>query len=217
MPDALPQAKIQGTISGSTCEGGLTVVSWNKVLTNQDAHIQLTATVSTVDVNKLITLPVGQGPTGSGQTFFAVKSDQDVRIRLNGSAALEFNISDGAPLMFPGSPEVSQIELTGIAASDAKVFITKIMDTTWLTNPPNTPVAGSTGFFTNFDNLGTAGAAQTAFTLLNTPADTSRVIFMVDGVGYTVASGAITVVGTALTWTDTEFVMAGTERIEVLY
>lgn len=217
MPDALPQVKLHGSISGSTCEGALTLVSWSKTLTNQDAHIQLTATVGISDVNKLVALPVGQGPTGSGQTFFAAKSDQDVRIRLNGLSALEFNISGGVPLMFPGSPEISQVELTGIAATDAKVFVTKIMDTTWLTNPPNTPVTGSIGFFTNFENLGTAGAGQTAFTLGNTPADTSRIIFMVDGVGYTVASGAITVVGTAITWTDTEFVLAGTERIEVLY
>lgn len=220
MADAVPQVKLSGSIQGSTIEGALTTISWLHTLTNQDVHLQLSTCIEQGNVDKLIVLPSGLGPSGAGQTVFVLKPDKDVQIRLNGLSNMIWNISGGAPFIIAGTPEVTQVEFTSIISETAKVFITKIMDTTALPAPAGAPVPPSVGLYTHFETIGPATPAQTAFTLPTAPSNPANLVVIVDGVWYSVLNNFASVAGTALTWNPAapgSFAFVGGERVEVIY
>ena len=220
MADAVPQAKLVGNLQGSTTEGSLTAINWLFTLSEQDVHLQLSTCIEQGDTNKAVALPSGLGPSGAGQTLFLLKPDQDVQIRLNGVSAMTWNISGGAPFIIAGTPEIELVEFTSLVSEQTKVFVTKILDTTALPIPSGSPSSPVSGFYSVFENVGPASAAQTSFTLSTQPTDPNRLVVIVDGVWYSVIGGFATVAGTTLTWIPTApggFSFVGGERVEVLY
>lgn len=211
-PDPI-EARLAGALSGQTEEGSLTPIDLAFTLLNQDAHAQLTATVAPTDVDKEICLPQQQGPPGTQQTMLLIKSDLDVQVKLNDIAQLTFALEAGGALVIPGQPEITNIKLTGIAATQAKVFITKIIGTSDL--PIITPSPGGGGGSFVLDKF-TATAGQTVFTLSQTPADVNVVLLFVEGVEYS-PPVFFTVVGTTLTWLDVPFTMPLNARVEAFY
>ena len=60
------------------------------------------------------------------------------------------------------------------------------------------------------------GGGQTVFVLSATPSPAADVLMFVNGTEYT-SPGAFAVVGSTLTWNDSEFVIEASDRVEVSY
>lgn len=209
------ETKLTGNLTGVTRDGPLTPVPLNFALINQAAHSQLTVVVAPSDVLKSVPLPTSQGGVAADQTFLMIRSDEDTQVRLNGVADLHFSITQDGPLILPGLPEVTQLEFTGIAGVDAKVFITKVVGTQTLPVPPGggagVPVGGL-----RLENLGPATIGQTAFVLPSTPSNPAAALLLIEGIGYS-SPTFFTLSGTALTWLDVPFTLPAGARVEILY
>ena len=212
----LIESKIAGLLTGATREGILTPVPLDFSLCNQDSHLQLTVVVEPTDTLKVIQLPVMSGGGSTAQTLLMLRSDQDFQVRLNATPELTFSVSANGPMVLPGLPEVTQLEFSGVAGVDAKVFITKLVGTQSLPAPPATGNLPPAGTF-RMESLGTATAGQTAFTLPSTPTNPSAVVLFVEGIQYSESGGAFTVAGAVVTWNDSFFVMPLGARVEAYY
>ena len=208
-------AKFVTQINGSTRQGKISPASINFMLPNQDAHNQLSVVVEPGDVLKPIAMPIQQGGSGTAQTFFLISTDENVQIRLNGVAALTYNILKDGFFGFSGQPEVTLIEFTSIESSDANVFVSKIMGLPALPIPPGGG-AGSPAGGLRLEDIGPAGVSQTAFALPSTPSNPNAAVLFADGVEYS-SPTFFTISGSTLTWLDVAFTFSGGERVEILY
>jgi len=208
-------ASLTGQVGGQTLGGVMSTVPFALSLVDQDDHFQTTVTVVASDVDKLICLPTGQGPAGSKQTLFLLTTDEDVQIKLNAVADLTFVLEAGGQFILGGLPEISQVELTGVATSVAKVTIVKWIGTSTLPEPVATP-GSPVSIPHTLDNF-TATIGQTAFTLSKTPTQATTLLLFVEGVMYSVAGAFITVAGTTVTWLDIPFTMPAGARVEAYY
>jgi len=203
MPTNPIEATISGGLTGCTQQGLLTLVPFTFTLASQNAHNQLTVVVETSDVLKPVALPVSPGGAGTDQTLLLVQSDENVQVRLNGVVDLHFAISANGPMILPGLPEVTLLEFTGVAATNATVFITKVVGTQALAAPPGggagIPVGGL-----RLEDIGPATLGQTAFVLPTTPSNPAAAVLFVKGVQYSNPT-FFTLSGTALTWLDVPF------------
>jgi len=217
MPTNPIEAKITGGLTGCTQQGSLTLVPFNFSLLDQDAHTQMTVVVAPADVLKPAVLPVLPGGSGTAQTLLVLQSDTPVQVRLNGVVDLHFAIAANAPMILPGLPEVTTLEFTGVATTNATIFVTKLSGIQTLTAPPG----GGTGTIAGglrLEDIGPATGGQTAFVLPSTPTNPDAAILYVEGVAYTSPS-FFTLSGTALTWLDTNppGALPNGARVEILY
>jgi len=208
-------AKTTGNLLGSTCQGVLTPVPLNFSLTGQDAHVQQTFVVEPADALKFASLPLLSGSVGKKQTLFLLQTDTEVQVRLNSVIDRTYSLPAGGIMMLPGLPEVNHLEFTGIASTNATVFVTKIVGTQTLPVPPGGASPPAPGALRT-ENLGPATIGQTVFALPSVPTNPLNAVLYVEGIGY-ISPTFFTISSNSLTWLDVPFTLPAGARVEILY
>ena len=144
--------------------------------------------------------PIGE------QTLLVIVSTKDITYQLNDDG-VDREILASAFAIHPGGPIATKLAFGGNGQTESEVTVFQL-------GAEGTPPASVEPVV----SLGAATPAQTDFILPRAPASANHFLFLVDGVVYTVLSGELSwTTGTAVTWNDVSFVMAGGERIEVIY
>jgi hypothetical protein len=208
-------AKFVSTIHGDTCQGKLTPSPVKLELPDQDVHTQMSVTVESGDVNKLIALPPTQGAAPSEQTFFFLTTTKNVQVRINGVTDMTFNIAEGGFWGYSGLPEIQQLEFSSLSGENAQVFITKLIGPQVLPVPPGGGGGVPIGSL-RLEDIGPATLGQTLFTLPSVPTNPGDAVLFVEGVQYS-SPAFFTISSNDLTWLDVPFTMPAGARVEIQY
>jgi len=206
------RTSVRATIGGSTEGGALASKAYDFYLDDQDQHNQLSVTIEPGDVLKPVTLPVQPAESGAKQTFFMLRTDGDIQVRLNDNTDLTFSMHANGIMTFSGLPEIRKMEFSALPGQvgEVKAFINKIIGATTLPDP------GSGGAIGRVVDKFTATAGQTVFTLTREPEEADVWPLFIEGVEYD-SPTFFTVSGTTLTWLDVPFTLPAGARVTFYY
>jgi len=207
------RTSVRASIGGNTEGGALAAAAYDFYLDDQDQHNQLTVTVEPGDVLKPVTLPTQPAEAGAKQTFFMLRTDGDIQVRLNDNTTLTFSIAANGLMVFSGLPEISRMEFSyvGAGTEEVKVHITKIIGDQLLPDP-----GGPGGAIGRVEDKWAATIGQTVFTLTRAPEEPDSWPLFIEGVQYS-SPDFFTVSGTTLTWLDVPFTLPAGARVEFYY